>query len=657
MKQPAPSSAYMSWNNNKEKAIALSSYMDGLKKVEPVLRSQGSNIFYNIAPNNTSVRDGFDRADYESFRSGERLPVKPKEVIYACEQAYKNFGIIRNIIDLMSDFAIKGIDINHKNESIQNFYKAWFKKVNGRERSERFIHGIYKGGQVIVKRQTAKLKNSDEQELKKAVGAPDTEIDSKVKIAAREIPWRYTFLNPLTVELLGEEIAPFLGKESYRFAIKLTDVFNNKLKANKEMIKDLPKDIQSAINTGKKLLPLDKDKIVVFYYKKDDWDVWANPMISSILPDLQTLEKLRLADKAALDGVISSIRIWKLGDIEAKIIPTPEIMLRLAEMLTNNVGGGVMDLVWGPDIKLEETSSNAWQFLGTAKYDPVINSILQALGIPSALSGTSKSTGFTNNYLSLKTLTERLEYGRMLLKEFWAYEIELVQKAMGFRSPAELVFDDLLSDEASEKQLWLNMYDRDLVSIEAVQERFGVTPEIEAIRIKRESQKRKSGDIPEKVGPFIKDEEVVGAPGQGRPINSNDKKSRKTKTVKPRSSASLVESLSIASNKLNDISKIVTKKYLKSLSKKTLRELTDEEADSLEEFKFSVLCQFDLDEQITEKSIAKTLESPLIVHPQISQLLKLTVANYVNKNGCEPNFEVMREFYSSVYTLFRGEYD
>lgn len=657
MKQPPLPSAYMSWSNNKEKALALNSYMDGLKKVEPILRSKGSNIFYNIAPNNTSVRDGFDRADYESFRSGERLPVKPKEIIYACNEAYKNFGIIRNIIDLMSDFAVKGIDVNHKNESIQNFYKAWFKKVNGRERSERFIHGIYKGGQVIIKRQTARLKQKDEQEFKKSVGAPDSEINSEVKVQKKEIPWKYTFLNPITVELLGEELAPFLSTDSYRFAVKLTDVFSNKLKANKEMMAELPKDIQSAIKKGEKLLPLDKNKTVVFYYKKDDWDAWANPMISSILPDLQNLEKLRLADKAALDGVISSIRIWKLGNIEAKIIPTPEIMLRLAEMLTNNVGGGVMDLVWGPDIELKETSTDAHRFLGEEKYAPTVNNILQSLGIPPSISGTSKSIGFTNNYLSLKTLTERLEYGRMLLKEFWEYEIKLVQEAMGFRSPATLVFDDLLTDDASEKQLWLNMYDRNLISIEAIQERFGAIPEIESIRLKRENQKRKTGELPDKVGPFDKNDEPVGAPGQGRPLNSNDKTSRKQKNVKPRSSASLVENLSIASNKLNDISKIVTKKYLKSLSKKTLRELTDDEANSLEEFKFYVLCQFDLDEQITEKSIAKVIESNLVIHPQISELLKLTVANYIHKNGSKPSFEIMREFYSSVYTLFRGNYD
>jgi hypothetical protein len=77
-----------------------------------------------------------------------------------------------------------------------------------------------------------------------------------------------------------------------------------------------------------------------------------SPMVSAILGDLQLLQKMKLADLAALDGAISCIRVWKLGNIEARIMPTEVAINRLAEMLCNNVGGGVMDLVWGPEIEL-----------------------------------------------------------------------------------------------------------------------------------------------------------------------------------------------------------------------------------------------------------------------------------------------------------------
>ena len=47
-------------------------------------------------------------------------------------------------------------------------------------------------------------------------------------------------------------------------------------------------------------------------------------------------------------------------------------------------------------------------------------------------------TPISNNYVSLKTLIERLEYGREVLSGWWRQEIEMVQKAMGFRFPAQI---------------------------------------------------------------------------------------------------------------------------------------------------------------------------------------------------------------------------
>ena len=100
------------------------------------------------------------------------------------------------------------------------------------------------------------------------------------------------------------------------------------------------------------------------------------------------------------------------------------------------------------------------------------------------------NSGFTNNYISLKTLVQRLEYGRGLLRDFWEKEIEMIQKAMGFRLPATVHFDTMvLSDESSEKNLLIQLVDRDIISAETVIERFGEIPEIERIRIRREDSR------------------------------------------------------------------------------------------------------------------------------------------------------------------------
>ena len=72
------------------------------------------------------------------------------------------------------------------------------------------------------------------------------------------------------------------------------------------------------------------------------------------------------------------------------------------------------------------------------KYTPHLNSVYAGLGIPPTLTGTYGAAGTTNNFISLKTLTQRLQYGRDVLQRFWAKEIEEVQKAMGFRKKTKI---------------------------------------------------------------------------------------------------------------------------------------------------------------------------------------------------------------------------
>ena len=73
------------------------------------------------------------------------------------------------------------------------------------------------------------------------------------------------------------------------------------------------------------------------------------------------------------------------------------------------------------------------------------------------------------------------------------------QKAMGFRLPARIHFDQMvLSDEASEKTLLIQLADRNIISAETLVERFGEIPEIEKIRIRREEKDRKAEVVPQK---------------------------------------------------------------------------------------------------------------------------------------------------------------
>jgi len=639
--------AYVTWGDDlasKQEALNKSSAsMEEYTAIEHTSAMRRYGLDYSNLDTNTSGRPGLTKLDYDFFRPDEAVPRQIKNIIKKAEDIYQRVGLVKNVIDLMGDFGSQGIRIVHVNKKQERFFQKWFKKVKGKERSERFLNNLYKSGNVVINRQTGKLTLKAVDKLFKSTASPDLIINDleSTQLEKREIPWRYTFIDPVYVEVSAGSLASFVSDKRYELVLPsmLRKTINSpKNDAEKAVVAQLPDQILEAAKS-KKNYPLDPQKTLVFHYKKDDWHRWAFPMIYSIMDDITVIEKLKLADMAALDGAISNIRIFKLGSLEHKIAPTKAAAAKLAQILGNNVGGGTMDLVWGPDIELLESRTSVHQFLGEGKYVPHLNSVYAGLGIPPTLTGTYGAAGTTNNFISLKTLTQRLQYGRDVLTEFWEREIALVQKSMGFRLPAKIEFDRMdLSNEESEKALLIQLADRSIISDELLQSRFGFDSEMEKVRLNRERKDRQSDRMVQKASPWhdpqpenslkkialqsgvaspsevglnldpkkngeksslemrqalkptklAKDspESLPGEPQQGRPKLSQDKEKRKDRTFSPRTGASM---LLWASETQEKISEIVNPILLDFYGKKNLRSLSNEQSKELENLKTLIL--------------------------------------------------------------------
>ena len=635
--------AYVTWGDDlssKQEALNKSSEsMSEYTLIEHSSAMRRYGLNYSNLDGSTGGRPGLTRGDYDFFRPDEAVPKQTKAIIKRAEDIYQRVGLVKNVIDLMGDFGSQGIRLVHKNKRIERFYRSWFKKVKGKERSERFLNNLYKTGNIVINRQTGKLSLKVADSLYRAIAAPDLQINDmeEIRLEKREIPWKYTFIDPFYVDVSAGALASFSQLKKYELILpsNLRRTINSpKTPQEQEIVNSLPSQIIEAAKS-KKPFPLDSDKTLVFHYKKDDWQSWAYPMVYSIMDDITVIEKLKLADMAALDGAISNIRIFKLGSLEHKIAPTKAAAGKLAQILGNNVGGGTMDLVWGPDIELIESKTNVHQFLGESKYIPHLNSVYAGLGIPPTLTGTFGAAGTTNNFISLKTLTQRLQYGRDLLTEFWDREIALVQKAMGFKYPAKIEFDRMdLSNEDAEKALLIQLADRNLISDELLQTRFGFDPDIEKSRLNRENRDRRgerminksgpwhdpqpenslkkialqSGIVtpsqvglkldPKKTGeknslelrqafkptPLVKDspESLPGEPQQGRPPLSKDTEKRKPKNFAPQTGAKL---LLWCAQAQDQISQIMNPIMLEFYNKKNLRSLSNEQSEELEKLK------------------------------------------------------------------------
>lgn len=664
----------------------------------------------DVGNTNTRGRYGLNTEGYEAWRPGERSRFdNPKDTMLASDLCYKKHGLIRNIIDLMSDFGSQGIRLVHPNKRIEKFYQNWFLKVQGEERSERFLNNFYRLGNTVVRWQTAKIDISAEDRLYKTHASPDVEIERK-KINKREIPWKYVFLHPVAVDVVGGALANFVGEPKYAIKLPLDlarIIKSPRNEAEKALVSKLPAEIIAAARSTKPI-ELPSEKTRVFSYKKDDWQEWGDPILASILIDISLYEKLKLADRAALDGAISNVRIFKIGSLEYKIIPGQAAADKLAEILESNTQAGTLELIWGPDIELIESQTNVHNFLGKEKYEPTLIAIYAGLGIPPTLTGTFGASGTTNNFISLKTLTQRLEYGRDVLTRFWNEQIRIVQEAMGFRFPAKVEFDFMnLGDDVAEKSLLIQLADRSLISDELLQRYFGHDPDMERTRINRENNDREAGRMIPKAGAFhdpmfemalkkifaqsgtvtpselgiellprksnqkpaLEMRQPAVAPGtstkprgkapvkkkpnSGRPKNTKDSGVRKTKTFKPKVKAATLEVW--ANDCQIAIAQIMNPILLEKFGKTNMRSLSNKESSQAELIKFGVLCNMEPFSSVTEDSISQALvqDIPMDMTSAYNQL----VSNISNELNRPLTLEEQKRIQASIYVAFKGDID
>lgn len=678
-----------------EDPVARKSMDENIKGYTGVLSANASRRSYIDIEPNISVRTEMTKRDYYRFRTSEAVPDDSKEIIRMCMSAYDKVGIIKNVIDLMGDFASQGITLNHPNKKIQMFYRNWWKCVNGTERSERFLNNLYRCGNVVIRRQYGKLTKKQATELSKA---SDMVEIPKLKTESKTIPYKYDILNPLSVTVKGGIAGIFSGTPKYLLNISPLLSKAIREKENADIFATLPDSVKKAINSDKKVMPLDPEDTLIFHYKKDDWQLWAHPMIYAILDDIVMFEKMKLADMSALDGAISNIRLWRLGSLEHKIMPQRPAIDKLRDILASNVGGGTMDLVWGPEIDFKESTTQIYKFLGNEKYQPVLNSIYAGLGIPPTLTGIAgQSGGYTNNFISLKTLIDRLEYGRAILAGFWEKEIKIVQKAMGFPEPARLHFDFMImADEAAEKNLLLQLADRNLISVETLRERFNEDSDLETTRVKKEYTDREKGKTPPQADPYhngnhqqdmekmalqqglidigdvtdikssrpplpLSKTHTTPKPASplgnkpktpsknGRPLQKKDDGPRKQKTVLPKTKPKMSKALVWVMQAQKKVFNILNEPLLEHFNKKSLRELTREEYKTVSSIKMGVLSNIPIFSSLTEQTILEVSDKS--INQEFNENFQNLYLDFMNDNGHEPTTEEEKQLICLAYAI------
>lgn len=500
--------------------------------------------------------------------------------------------------------------------------------------------------------------------------------DRKDKRNAK-IPWRYISLNPLQMEPRGSRFAnehywvmmlhkrdmrPLSKFMSYRYysdisttKVNLPEIFKGKLQA-------APPGTPYAAE-----LRLDEDRLSVIQdITKADYEDWATPQIYPAHKEVSFKRLMRQAEISAVESMKHAITLIQLGKVEEGFIPTEEQIERVAAALAG--GSQVHHLVWDDLIDGKVLQPNLGNIFDPKKYSQVDKDIYAALGVSETVMTGQGS--FANSFMSIKLLLEKLETIRCKLEDWLRVEIKKIADAMKFRRLPIIEWGIMnLRDENAERKLWLELYDRGIVSDESILERFGSSFDIEKARqeleaeYKEENNKEIAKDdqkfrAPRMVsrGPFNRDiiQKKQTPPGGkgGRPVKTGTPQTKKRKT-KPKGMGALLkfqEHHAYAKGALDDIIKIATQSAVEAQDVRDSRSLTKAQKTQLETIILYTLAALNPEQEFTEDLVYDTLkgDDSIFSTEKCRRIAALYEAEVANASTKEERLALMCNAFAAI---------
>jgi hypothetical protein len=666
------------------------------------------------------------------------------QIIASCVLCYLSEGIVRRVLDLYADLACEQFTIVHPDKSVRNFYETWAKKTKITERLRTFFLTMFTTGNVFIYRHWASLSPADKLALKKmsakVVGeniyVEDEDEDRKIEASVENswfdnfievrksipiqktdsnkktsaagpaptvkgplsesipvkdgmIPWGYTALNPLQMELRGKK---FQGENYWIMALDKSDTkeilaqygYNSTSQDLGSTRVNLPKELKGKIgkyNGGGvgyvSEIKFDATTLTPLQDYKFDWFDWAIPFVFPVLAPLGFKGCLRKMEIRACESVINSIFLFKLGDLKNGMPAEEEHFERLADML--QMPGQVQNIIWNEAISAEVIQPDVTKIFDSKKYESADKDIMMALGIPESMLG-GKSSSFQHSFITLVTVMERLESTRNLLESWLMGELEAIAKVMGFRRlPTIKWARSALKDEAAVRTLFTNLYDRGILSRDTLLREFDTDFDTELSKQLEEdgSLPAKKPDIMDPKGPFIRTP-PAGAippgggppkPGAAGPKTANGRPPA-SKEVMPRgpqknkrkpqgqSLAYLFEYdelLEAGKEMFESLEDRIANKMIKARGLKYVKELEQADKERLEGLICNVFSHMPSSKPATfdtEDFLLNTLQSNTTarIKANVLALYAEKIARYEAKFGKQPSKDHRRQFLISAWT-------
>jgi hypothetical protein len=435
-----------------------------------------------------------------------------------------------------------------------------------------------------------------------------------------KIPWGYISLNPLQMQPRGSrfanehywvmmlrqrDIAPLSKYLTYRYytdisttKVNLPEIFKGKLKPTTN--KDATQQGYSAE------LQLDETRLAVLQdVTKTDYEDWATPQIYPAWKEVMFKRMMRQGEISAMEAIKHTVTLIKLGDTKEGFAPTEAQIERVAAALAG--GGQTHHLVWDDLIEGQVLQPDFANIFNPDKYAQINKDIFTALGVSeTVMNGTGS---YANSFLSIKLLLEKLQTIRAILEDWLKVELKKIADTMKFkRLPMISCGETNLRDENAERKLWLDLYDRGIVSDTSMLEEFGTNFDIELARQQQEKEVKKDNNpdllkqadtkkftppVMVKTGPFNRDQfankptppPFKGKPGQGRPVKTGKPQTKKRNT-KPRGmgmASNFTKLYAFAQMAVARVTDLVTESVIDAQKVKDVRSLSKAQKSNLDD--------------------------------------------------------------------------
>ncbi|MCK5016002.1 MAG: hypothetical protein KAS32_02930 [Candidatus Peribacteraceae bacterium] len=500
------------------------------------------------------------------------LTAKPQELYKRAMEYYKSQDVYGSSIDLMTNFASKGLRNDIDDPNIRNFYDNWvvdtgFDVIVDQIFFEFFRSGFVRTYKIVSKYepkinyvspipgQKIKKVNEDvasdfmKQHKERAARLEEDRAAKKYRWSKDSLPIKYTILNPTQIEvekssLLMDQQIIMLKAEALKGVKELLETSSSDLTDYQKIIlKGLPSEFKKAAIDGADL-QLNPYLVGAVDYRRQPYEPYPFPRGIRAFESMEYKRVLREADYSTLDGITNFVLAITIGNDEFPI-KGQEQLEAVSELF--NTPSKAFNVVWDHTLKIQRIEpSDVGDILGQKKYEQVNDDITGAFGVIRALIDGVGSPSKPAADLAIKALREEIYYARKQVSRWIYAEYRDVAEAMGFDRYPRVRFDNMvLKDEILMMNVIQGMIDRRIISYRTGHEMLGFDFETMLAEMEFESPLVQDGTLGVLGSPYqqssgdnVQETQRTpkGTPSEGRPPGKPAKKpAPPSKTNKPKS--------------------------------------------------------------------------------------------------------------------------